>query len=382
LHGALHCHIVPVVTTAAGAQWHLARRAGYDGSHLSPADPQTLPTRPPLILLAACAVPMLAAAQAASAPAADDASSDTSPASMEAPERAAAPAGEPDVVLSDEGTATQASNPSASASTPPASAAPRPAPAPGHKPPFEWPPRERFEGAIGPVVTLGRGPGDTGASTSITPGFFLRYKGVSISNTGAFVTRGRHDDIFRGFGADLRYSDTIRTNFGLRLDRGRSSSAPGLDSVGATVRGRVSTTWTPPRDDRLYGWRFTGTLTADLLNRGGGQTFDVSASRDWYFGPYLIWSLGGDLGAASGQYMRQQYGVRPDEAQRSGFPAYMPGAGLRDVSVGTTWRLEFDPRWVAFWGGSIGRLLGPAAASPLTVCPSHWELQGGVARRF
>jgi outer membrane scaffolding protein for murein synthesis (MipA/OmpV family) len=347
-----------------------------------------LPTRPPLILLAACAVPVLAAAQAASAPPADGVPGDASPASVNAPapgNAAASDASDASDAGAAGGTALPADNPAPSdegASTPEAAAAPRRTAAPGHKPPFDLPPRERFEGAIGPVVSIGRGPGDTGASTSVTPGFFLRYKGVSISNTGAFVTRGRHDDIFRGFGADLRYSDTIRTNFGLRLDRGRSSSAPGLDSVGATVRGRVSTTWTPPRDDRLYGWRFTGTLTADLLGRGGGQTFDVSASRDWYFGPYLIWSLGGDLGAASGQYMRQQYGVRPDEAQRSGYPAYEPGPGLRDVSVGTTWRLEFDSRWVAFWGGSVGRLLGPAAASPLTVNPSHWELQGGVARRF
>jgi outer membrane scaffolding protein for murein synthesis (MipA/OmpV family) len=251
-----------------------------------------------------------------------------------------------------------------------------------HRPAGPLPPRERFEGAIGPVLHVGRGSGDTGTSTSVTPGFFLRYKGISISNTGAFVTRGRYDSIFPGLGADLRYSDTIRTNLGLRIDRGRSSSAPGLDSVGATVRGRVSTSWTPPREDRLYGWRFTATLTADLLGRGGGQTFDVAATRDWYFGPYLIWTVGADLAAGSSTYMRQQYGVRPDESQRSGFPVYEPGAGLRDVSVGTTWRLEFRSRWVAFWGGSVGRLLGPAADSPLTVSPSHWGLEAGVARRF
>jgi outer membrane scaffolding protein for murein synthesis (MipA/OmpV family) len=88
------------------------------------------------------------------------------------------------------------------------------------------------------------------------------------------------------------------------------------------------------------------------------------------------------VAAASSAYMRQQYGVRADEAERTGLPVYVPGAGLRDIGVGTSWRIEFASRWVAFWGGSVGRLLGPAAASPLTITPTHWGLQAGVARRF
>jgi len=41
-----------------------------------------------------------------------------------------------------------------------------------------------------------------------------------------------------------------------------------------------------------------------------------------------------------------------------------------------------DKRWVAFWGGSVTRVLGPAAESPLTGQRNQWSLTGGIAWRF
>lgn len=244
----------------------------------------------------------------------------------------------------------------------------------------------KWEGALGPVARVT--PEYTGGASqkfSVTPGFFLRYGRLSISNTGAFVTR-RRDDVVPGVGADLRLTENVRTHFGLRLDRGRSTTDSGalrgLDSIRATVRGRLSSTWTPRHDQPLEGWRPTLALTADLLGRGGGQTVDLSLGRDFPAGERLIWSVGFNLAAASGEYMRRYYGVTPDEAQRTGYRVYEPHTGWRDLSVSTGWRMEINPQWVSFWGGSMGRLVGPAAGSPLTARPTHWELNGGIARRF
>ncbi len=264
----------------------------------------------------------------------------------------------------------------------PASADPAPLPEPVPAPP----PAARWEGAIGPVLSYS--PEYTGGGRRKLGGdlgFFLRYGRWTVSNTGAFVTR-RADDISPGLGSDVHLSDTVRSNLSLRVDRGRSSSSSealrGIDSVRPTVRARLGTTWTPGPDHPLGGWRTGLALTTDLLGRGGGQTLDWGVSREHRWGDGLRWSYGANLAAASSAYMDRYFGVSAAEASRTTYAEFHPGAGLRDFSVSTGWRMEVNPLWVAFWGGSVGRLLGPAARSPLTAQPRHWSLDGGVARRF
>ncbi len=80
--------------------------------------------------------------------------------------------------------------------------------------------------------------------------------------------------------------------------------------------------------------------------------------------------------------MRSYYGVTPAESLASGYPVFTPSAGVRDVSIGTGFRTEINPRWVALWGGSMGKLLGPAAKSPLTTATKQWGLNAGIAWRF
>jgi len=241
--------------------------------------------------------------------------------------------------------------------------------------------RMEIEGAIGPV--FGVSPQYQGASkrnVTVTGGFFLRYGRYTISNTSAFVTR-RKDDVFRGLGVDLKQSETIRTNLTLRFDHGRRSSNSealhGLENVRETIRGRASLTRQFDHGNKgVVGW------SPDLLGRGGGQTVDVGASHDRTIFPGFTWNIGGGLTWGDRRYMRSYYGVKPSETISSGYPAYEPGSGLRDVSVGTTWRLDVDKRWVGFWGGSVTHLLGPAADSPLTQRKTLWSLNGGIAWRF
>lgn len=260
--------------------------------------------------------------------------------------------------------------PAADAASAPAASASQPEPKP-----------IRWEGAIGPQFNYS--PEYSGAARSnlsVTPGFFLRYGRLTVSNAGGFRTR-RADDVFRGLGLDAVRSDKLRVNFALRLDNGRRSAVSdklaGIENVRRTIRMRSSATWI-----LAHGWRAAAGWNMDLLGRGGGNVIDVGIGHDRPLTPDLIWNVGGGVNWADSRYMRSYYGVTPEGSIASGYPVYTPGSGLRDVSIGTSFRLEINREWMALWGGSVGRVLGPAAQSPLTGSTRQWSISGGVAWRF
>ena len=242
-------------------------------------------------------------------------------------------------------------------------------------------PAAQWEGAIGPQLALSpEYQGATRRKLSATPGFYLRYGRLTISNASGFVNR-RKDDVFRGLGLDVVQQQRLRLNLALRIDGGRRSSdsaaLAGVSDVRRTLRLRASATWQIDPQ-----WKFSTGWTTDLLGRGGGQLVDLGLGHDRRLSERTTWNVGVGLNAASARYMRSYYGITAAESAASGYPVYTPGAGLRDASLGTSWRMDINPRWTGFWGGSVGRLLGPAAASPLTKAPRGWSLNGALAWRF
>ena len=278
--------------------------------------------------------------------------------------------------------AEQAPEPAAAASAPlaaasaPASAASAAQPEPL---PFkDW----KWEGAVGPIVNVA--PDYSGASTrkvSWTPGYYIRYGRLTASNTGGFVTRRNTDDIFQGLGLDLKRDDRVRYNATLRIDNGRKSSdtrgLEGIDDVRRTLRARFSATWQVEP-----GWKVASGLNVDLLGHGGGNVLDLGATHERRWSEATTWSLSAAVTAGDARYMRSWYGVSESGSAASGKPVYLPGAGLRDIGFSSGWRTEVGQDWIVLWGGSIGRLLGPAAASPLTMSVSEWRVYAGVAWRF
>jgi outer membrane scaffolding protein for murein synthesis (MipA/OmpV family) len=227
-------------------------------------------------------------------------------------------------------------------------------------------------------------PDYSGASTrktSVTLGYYLRYGRLSISNTGGFVTRREKDDIFRGLGLDLKQDERLRLNVALRIDNGRTSNdvrgLEGLDDVKRTIRARFSATRF--LDD---GWKAIAGLSADILGKGGGNLLDIGATHDHRWTPSTTWSVNGTLTAGDQRYMRSWYGISEAASARTGRPVYEPGAGLRDVSVSAGFRTEVEDKWIVLGGASLGRLLGPAAQSPITLSKTQWGVSLGVARRF
>ena len=257
----------------------------------------------------------------------------------------------------------------------PAEAAPQPPAGAASAPPSQW------EGAIGPVLSLS--PEYQGAArrkVSAVPGFYLRYGRWTASNASGFVNR-RKDDVFRGLGLDVLQQRRLRVNFAMRIDPGRrssdSASLAGISDVRRTLRLRASATWQIDPQ-----WKLGAGWTTDLLGRGGGQLVDLGLGHDLRLSERTTWNVGGGLTWANARHMQSYYGVTAAESTASGYPVFTPGAGLRDASLSTSWRMEINPRWTGFWGGSVGRLLGTAAQSPLTKSARQWSLNAALAWRF
>lgn len=233
-----------------------------------------------------------------------------------------------------------------------------------------------FEGALGPVLSWSHQGGP-----DIKPGFYFRYKRLSVSNTSSFAVRRHNDNVFRGLGLDVVNSQQLSFNLGLRFDRGgRTSNLPALsghDKVDATVRLRASATYrVTPQWSLGAGW------TTDLLGHGGGQTLDVGVSHERPLGQRMSWVTGLGLNAANATFQRSYFGVNPTQSQLSGLSVYTPGSGLLNLSVGTTVRMEIDRSWVAFAGVSAVHRMGPQIDSPLVTWNNNWGVTTGIARRF
>jgi len=239
----------------------------------------------------------------------------------------------------------------------------------------------RWEGAIG--LNTSYAPAYQGATQTrikLTPGFFLRYGRFTVTNSSGYVTR-REDDVFRGLGVDLRNTSRLRINLAGRYDAGRSESSAtalnGLGDVKPTLRLRLSATYR--LDD---GWRAGAGWSVDVLGRGGGNFGDVSFGREMRWSPDTVWSWGASLSAANDRYMQTYFGIDEEQAARTGYPVYRPGTGLRDVGLFANLRTELNADWVLLAGIGATRLIGPAAASPLTTHPFGWGLSAGLAWRF
>ena len=239
----------------------------------------------------------------------------------------------------------------------------------------------KFEGVYG--LTLGYRPEYSGASNQVvklTPGLFIRYGRFTLSNVSGFVTR-RADDVVRGLGVDLVRSDQVRVSLAMRFDAGRSESTStalkGQGDIKPTVRARAAATWKLDES-----WRLGAAWSVDAFGRGGGNFGDVSVGWERALAPHSTLSLGTSLSLAGDRYMQTYYGVNARQAASSGRAEYTPDAGLRDLSVYANLRHDLGPNWTMLAGASASRLLGPAAASPLTASLKNWGFSTSLGRRF
>jgi MipA family protein len=243
------------------------------------------------------------------------------------------------------------------------------------------PPR-RWAAAVGGVASVG--PEFAGASrvgVNVQPGFALRWGRVSLASRSAFAVRSEGVSAQGGLRVELVRSARWRSSLGLRWDSGRDEGASedlrGLGDVRGTLRLRLSLGYR--FDD---GWRAGLALTTDALGRGGGWQGELSGGRDWRLTPATTAGSGVTLGFGGARWQQNYFGITPEQSLRSGYRVYTPGGGLRDVAWSLGGRTELGTHWAVFYGGSVSRLVGPSAASPLVRERNGWGLSLGVVRRL
>jgi len=242
-------------------------------------------------------------------------------------------------------------------------------------------PVRKFDG----VVTLGvqRGPEYLGAhdqGLSVRPGIYLRWGRISVSSGAGWAARRQRDEVV-GLGIDLASTDTFDLTLGLRADSGRnetdSDALKGMGDVRRTIRARVGATWRFAPE-----WELGAAWTIDAFGRGGGNLGELRIKHEWPLSQRLVLSSGAAVYIGGDRYLQTYFGVTPEQSARSGYPVYTPSLGLRDVQVYTSLKYEMNDDWVFSAGPGYGRVVGPAARSPLTQRPSAWSLSGGVGYRF
>ena len=247
--------------------------------------------------------------------------------------------------------------------------------------PLTPPPPTVWEGAIG--LTGSYRPEYAGAAKQlfkVSPALFLRYGRFTITNASGFVTR-RDDDVVQGLGLDMVRNESLRLNVALRHDGGRSETTSealtGLGEIKPTVRARLQASV------KLQGpWRAGASLSLDALHRGGGNFGDISGGWERAIAPRTLLGLGSSMSFGAQRYMQSYFGITPEQASRTRYAVFKPGAGVRDVTAYGNLRHDIGSEWTVLSGASATRLLGQAAESPLTGRKTSWGISAGFARRF
>lgn len=85
---------------------------------------------------------------------------------------------------------------------------------------------------------------------------------------------------------------------------------------------------------------------------------------------------------ANDDYMQDYFGVNARQSADTGYKAYTPGAGLRDITLGVGVQHPFSRQWMLFGGLSHTTLSDAASASPLTRKTAYQSAFAGLAYRF
>lgn len=219
---------------------------------------------------------------------------------------------------------------------------------------LDAPPHQAYRLSIGPtLLAFPRDPGSSQTQALLIPGLdFYTRQGLFVSTD-------------NGVGWNLSQRDDLQ--WGLRLwpQLGRARNAlghPGLPGVGDRLQKGLFANFAPLSYVLLQSSLLTG------AGQGGdGVVGELGATVGLPFGqPDNTFALSVGATWANGPYRQSYFGITPAMAQASGLPAWHVGAGWQDLNIGLVGEVPLNKRWTLSGQLSSARLLGAAAASPLT----------------
>jgi MipA family protein len=207
---------------------------------------------------------------------------------------------------------------------------------------------------------------------------------VLLLSYGRFTLVGPHGGLARDpgrasetlTGANLLVFDgnAFRVNAGLRVDGGRNASdspeLAGLPDIKRRLLYTVGGTL-----DLAPQWSATLRVVSDVKSIKTGSVATLSVGTRGRFTPTTTWSAALSTSYADAYYQRAHFGI-PEGLPRA---SYQPGASPLDATLSGTVRHQLFPHWSVFSTASAGRLLGDAAASPLTLRPAQASVFVGFA---
>ncbi len=242
--------------------------------------------------------------------------------------------------------------------------------------PRDWDASIGAVGAYAPAY-----PGAAEQRLKLAPGLHLRWGRVSMATRSGMVASNPDPNEGAGFRVDLSHARRWRFNLGLRFDSGRQEATSpellGTGDIRRTMRGRLSAGY-----DLGQGWNAGASMSADLLGHQGGTTADLSVGRSMGLTAHTRVGFGASFTVGDQRYMQSYFGITPVQSTRSRYRMHQAHAGARDVGTSITARTELGGPWAVFYGANAMRLVGQAAASPLTRTPNIWSVHTGLAYRF
>lgn len=207
---------------------------------------------------------------------------------------------------------------------------------------------------------------------SVGPAVDIRYRDIAFASVG------------EGIGVNLLRGDNYRAGIALAYDLGRRvsqypSHLQGLGNIEPAPVIKLFASYAVSKSFPLVirtdirrvvggadGW--IGDLGAYLPLPGSSRKFVMFA------GPSITYG--------AGDYMQHVFGVDDVQAERSGYPRYNASAGLEAAGIGFSATWFFRKHWLLNIDTAVDRLLGSAAASPITQERNQGIIALAVAYRW
>lgn len=180
-------------------------------------------------------------------------------------------------------------------------------------------------------------------------------------------------------------SDEARMHIGplarYRRDRPerRNSDLSGLGSVDAAVE--IGGAWRLQVGEAWLG----ATVAKDVAGGHDGviATSEVGIARS--LAPHLTGTVSATLSWANDDYVGSYFSITPDQALRSGLPAFDADSGIKDVGASIGLQYGLGRHWVLTAAGGYTRLLGDVADAPLVArrgSQDQWQVGLFLAYRL
>ncbi len=156
----------------------------------------------------------------------------------------------------------------------------------------------------------------------------------------------------------FRFGPVVKYRFG--REEGDARQLRGTGDRDGTPEIGFYLNWQPVR------WLEAGIETRQGVGIGhGGFLVDLDVSFKHRFGNSVFFSIGPRTTYASEDFMRYEFGITADQARRSGYRRYEPEAGFKDYGIKSSLRWQITPNWSTVALGSVSKLIGDAADSPI-----------------